>query len=98
MSKIVNKYVDMLNLYTVYKFRDLRVYEFIDSSHQNTDFHSLSVFQEKSHLVLNITVVVTCLQNIAETPISKVLSTYLCISNNSQSYSCYGFLLSSALQ
>ena len=48
-DKIVNKYVDMLNLYTVYKFRDLRVYDFIDLSRQNTDFNSLSVhvFQEK---------------------------------------------------
>ena len=51
MSKVGHKSIEFLHLQTVYIFTDLRVYEFIGLSCQNTDFHSHSVFQEKSYLI-----------------------------------------------
>ena len=62
MTMQVHNFTDLVNLQTVCISTDLQIYNFIDSSCQNTDFHLPTVFKEKSQLVLNITAVVTCLQ------------------------------------
>ena len=59
----VHNFTDLVNLQTVCKSTDLQVYKSIDSPCQNMDFHSPSIFKEKSQLALNITAVVTCLKS-----------------------------------
>ena len=59
MASGVHNFIDLVNLQTVCKSTDLKVYKSIDSPCQNMDFHSPSVFKEKSQLALNITAVVT---------------------------------------
>ena len=63
MALGVHNFTDLLNLQTVCKSTDMQVYKSIDSLCQNMDIHSPSVFQEKSHLALNITAAVTCLKS-----------------------------------
>ena len=60
MALGVHDFTDLVNLQTVcIKSTDLQVYKSIDSPCQNMDFHSPLVFQGKSQLALNITVVIT---------------------------------------
>ena len=63
MAIEVYNFTDLVNLQTVCKSTDLKVYKSIDSPCQNMDFHSPSIFQEKSQPALNITAVVTCLKS-----------------------------------
>ena len=63
MAIEVHDFTDLVNLQTVCKSTDLQVYKSIDSSCQNMDFHSPSIFQQKSQPALNITAAVTCLKS-----------------------------------
>ena len=89
MTIAVHSFMDLVNLQTVCKSPDLRVYKFIDSSCQNTDFHSPS-----SHLAPDITGNLHVLLKIHSNSLPWLR---VCVSNNYQGYSYSGFHTSSAL-